>query len=367
MKRILTIFTLISIFGIISCGDNEGGGETTDDFDRKVMLTDMADGIIIPAFEDYVSKLETLNSFAQSFVIEPNVTDLNLLRGHWLEAYKAWQYVSMFNIGKAEEINLRNFTNIYPANIEEIEENIAEGSYNLELPSKNDEQGFPALDYILFGIDLSDEDIVANLSQQSNAEYLVALTERLEAMGSEVLSDWKNGYRDDFIANDGSTATSSVNKIVNDYLFYYEKFLRAGKIGIPAGVFSGDPLSSKVEAYYAGDVSKELFMTALEATKRFFNGTNFQNDATGTGLKAYLDYLNTIKEGADLSALINQQFDTTRAKAEELNDNFAFQVENDNLKMLETYDELQKNVVLLKVDMLQALNIKVDFVDADGD
>ena len=108
-------------------------------------------------------------------------------------------------------------------------------------------------------------------------------------------------------------------------------------------------------------------MTGLEATKRFFNGTNFQNDATGSGLKAYLDYLNTIKEGADLSTLINQQLDIARTKAEELNDNFALQVENDNLKMLETYDELQKNVVLLKVDMLQALNIKVDFVDADGD
>ena len=35
--------------------------------------------------------------------------------------------------------------------------------------------------------------------------------------------------------------------------------------------------------------------------------------------------------------------------------------------MLAAYDELQANVVLLKVDMFQALNIKVDFVDADGD
>ncbi len=35
--------------------------------------------------------------------------------------------------------------------------------------------------------------------------------------------------------------------------------------------------------------------------------------------------------------------------------------------MLTAYDELQKAVVLLKVDMLQALNIQVDFVDADGD
>jgi hypothetical protein len=35
--------------------------------------------------------------------------------------------------------------------------------------------------------------------------------------------------------------------------------------------------------------------------------------------------------------------------------------------MLLTYDELQKNVVLMKVDMLQAMNVSVDYVDADGD
>ena len=35
--------------------------------------------------------------------------------------------------------------------------------------------------------------------------------------------------------------------------------------------------------------------------------------------------------------------------------------------MLITYDIIQVAVVLLKVDMLQALNINVDYIDADGD
>ena len=35
--------------------------------------------------------------------------------------------------------------------------------------------------------------------------------------------------------------------------------------------------------------------------------------------------------------------------------------------MLEAYDKIQAAVVLMKVDMLQALNINVDYVDADGD
>ncbi len=369
MKNILSLFVFISILTIFSCGDNGdgGNGETVDDFDRKVMLIDIADGIIIPAFEDHLLKVESLNSFAQSFVLEPTVDDLILLRDHWLEAYKTWQYVSMFNIGKAEENGLRNFSNIYPTNASEIEENITSGSYNLELPSKNDEQGFPALDYLLFGMAQDDASIILKLSDSKYADYLIALTARIEQLTSEVVIDWKENFRETFVNDNGATATSSVNKIVNDYLFYYEKFLRAGKIGIPAGVFSGDPLADRVEAYYAQDVSKDLFLTGLEASQRFFNGISYDTDATGAGLKSYLDYLNTIKEGADLSTLINNQFDISRNKANELNANLAFQVESDNIKMLETYDELQKNVILLKVDMLQALNIKVDFVDADGD
>ena len=35
--------------------------------------------------------------------------------------------------------------------------------------------------------------------------------------------------------------------------------------------------------------------------------------------------------------------------------------------MLIAYDVIQANVVFLKVDMLQVLNISVDYVDADGD
>ena len=35
--------------------------------------------------------------------------------------------------------------------------------------------------------------------------------------------------------------------------------------------------------------------------------------------------------------------------------------------MLAAYDAIQQNVVYLKLDMMQALNITVDYVDSDGD
>jgi hypothetical protein len=65
--------------------------------------------------------------------------------------------------------------------------------------------------------------------------------------------------------------------------------------------------------------------------------------------------------------LINDQFEESRSKINMLNDSFVQQIENNNVAMTEAFDAIQMGVVLLKVDMLQALDISVDFVDADGD
>ena len=76
-----------------------------------------------------------------------------------------------------------------------------------------------------------------------------------------------------FIEDAGSSASSSVNRMVNDYLFYYERFLRSGKIGIPAGVFSGSPLANNVEALYTvttPTLSKSLYLNSLSSFKDFF-------------------------------------------------------------------------------------------------
>jgi hypothetical protein len=50
-----------------------------------------------------------------------------------------------------------------------------------------------------------------------------------------------------------------------------------------------------------------------------------------------------------------------------LDDDLSNQVSSDNVKMTEAYDVLQLAVVSLKVDMIQAMNINIDYVDADGD
>ena len=157
--------------------------------------------------------------------------------------------------------------------------------------------------------------------------------------------------------------------MTNDFIYYYEKRFRANKIGIPAGVFSGGTLPDRVEAYYKRSVSKTLATEALNAITKFFDGVAFDNNSSQTGpsFSDYVDFLETTKNDSPLGDLITDQFEISKTAIGELNDDFTIQLDENKLKMLEAYDKIQAAVVLMKVDMLQALNINVDYVDADGD
>jgi hypothetical protein len=371
MKKIFLFISLISLTYACSSSDNNDGS-TTDNYDRTTMLTYWADNIIIPSYEDYDNKMQTLTSNVTNFTTTPSEVNLQLARASWINAYKAYQKVTMFYVGKALEINLKEATNTYPTDAVEIENNIANGNYNLDLLSQFSKQGFPALDYLLNGLGSTDIDIVSFYSTNANAnkykQYLLDVTNKLKANSNSVVTDWNGPYRNTFISSNGNAVSSSVNKMTNLFVKNLEKDIRSGKIGIPAGIFSSGTLfPEKVEAFYKKDISKELLNIAIQSQQDFFNGKNFNSTATGPSLKSYLDYVNAVRSGQNLSDIINNQFSSSYTANNLLNNNFSSQITTENSKMLNAYDVLQQNVVYVKLDMMQALNITIDYVDGDGD
>jgi predicted lipoprotein len=367
MKKIAFLaFIVIALSSCTSEDDGSTGNEETN-FDRKAMMVNLADNIIIPALEDLEVKLIQLNADRLEFTNNPNQANLEVMRSSCLEAYKTWQYVEMFNIGKAEEILYAFQMNIYPTNVTDIENNISNGSYDLTSANNNDAVGFPAVEYMMYGLATTDAGIVAKYSTDANAasniKYLEDLTNQMKGLTSVVLNDWKTSYRSTFVESTGNSATSAINMLVNDFIFYYEKGLRANKIGIPAGVFSNAPLPDRVEGLYSKTNSKLLALESLQAVNDFFVGKAYGSGSNGLG---YADYVDASTNVA-LSTMITDQLNTAGTRMGNLNNNLSQQVDNDNAQMTMTYDDLQRAVILMKVDMLQVLNIAVDYVDADGD
>ena len=368
IKKFLSIVFLLVLINACSSNDEvEDPISLVDDFDRGSMLTNLSDNIIIPSYEGFAVKMTSMKDAGQTFIASPNQNSLEQFRASWLDAYKSWQRVEMFNIGKAEELQYSYYMNVYPLTISDVENNIVNGGYDLNSVNNQDAQGFPALDYLLYGIADNDSALIAMYSTGSDASkysnYVNAILNQMDRLTQEVLTDWKNSYKNTFINSKSNTATSSLNKLVNDFIFYYEKGLRANKIGIPAGIFSSSPLPNKVEAFFRKDISKELVLDALQAVEDFFNGKHFNGNSTGESFKSYLLYL----DRNDIYVSTRDQFNAARLEINNLSNNLSDQVITDNSKMTRAYDELQKAVVLLKVDMLQAFSINIDYVDADGD
>lgn len=362
ISKILIIATLI--FAACSTEDEglDNGGET-DSFDRGAMLANWADNIIVPAFVNFKTSTQQLEDLTAAFTAEPTEGNLVALRNQFESSYLDFQTVAMFDIGKAEELNYRRFLNTYPLDASEVENKIANGSYNLELPSSFKEQGFPALDYLLNGVAETDAGIVAKYSSENYKNYLLDVSKRINSLTAEVNTSWQGDFRDTFVNNTSSSSTGSVDRFTNKYIMYFEAFLRSGKIGFPSGVFTGTPSPVNVEAFYSKDLSKALYLKALQSTVDFFNGKSFNASQTG---KSYKQYLEALDRG-DLASDILSQFAAVKAQASNLDVSLKNQVETNNTVMLEAYDELQKVVVLLKLDMVQALSISINYVDSDGD
>jgi predicted lipoprotein len=140
-------------------------------------------------------------------------------------------------------------------------------------------------------------------------------------------------------------------------ILHYERFLRDGKIGIPAGVRSaGVPRPTATEAFHGG-YSAELMVANLQAFKDLFTGDN------GLGLDDNLIFLESPTLANDIIAGLDQAISDSQALTDPLSGN----IENDNDQVIEVFTSLQQVLVLIKVDMTSILGISITFQDNDGD
>lgn len=342
--------------------------------DRKALLTNIADNIVLPSYAAFKVKFDAMVVKSDAFTAKPDLTTLSEFRAAWTQAYLEWQKVELFEFGPGEKYTIRNFFNIYPANVAGITSDFADPNSNLDTPDSYARQGFPALDYLLFGTGATDQAVVAFYTAPTEGAKRTASVKRLVTrMGTllgKVMSEWQGNYKDTFINKTGLDIGSSTSLVINAYVLHYERYIRSGKFGIPSGaMLNGVPAADKVEAYYQKNISLELAKNAHQATVDFFNGKGSKSGEEGPSFKSYLNALGAKDSGSGklLSELINMQFAAGKLKLDALSPNLSDEVKNNNQKMKDVYNEMQKAVRMLKVDMTSAMSVTITYTDNDGD
>ena len=360
---------LVVVLFLVSCGSDDSGDITKDSFDRKAMLTNIADNVIVPAYDSLAMATQSLLDRTQTLNQASTENQIEIVRTAWKHALKQWQFAALYDFGPASDQGMLSFFNLYPVSKSHIEENIASGTYNLETAANIDAIGLQAMDYLLFGVETNPEDLSIYFSE--NPEYITYLLDNATLMNNKAkatLQGWNAGYRDTFVNATGTDIGSSLGQLVNVGIQYYEIHLRDAKIGIPAGArsSSGTPLPLQVEAYYNGTVSKEMLVSGIQGWQNMFNG-NSRNGEQRSGLDDYLKFLGTTFNGNPLHEGINERMDEAKTLTMNLSSDLREAVVNQQNECMDIFSQLQQSVVLLKVDMTSAMGIQITYVDNDGD
>ena len=348
-----------------------------EDYDKLSLLTNLADNYIIPSLDAYKSKIVTLNIHVDSFITNPSISNLTLIRTNWEDALLNWQDIGFLDFGPSEYILLRKQTNTFPIDTTELNNSITLADWNLGYVSSYDSKGLQALDYLLFKPGHTDNEIITYFQNNENARnYLKALTEDLNQNINYVTNEWIT-YREDFI-NDFEVTTSnlstnsqgsSISNIINALCLHYEFYVRRGKVGLPLGVFNGFSqleLPELVECYYSGKSTQNL-VRSVNSLRKYVTGSSYLNNDNGLGLDDYMDFVNAEQNSQQLSTVIDNQFLTILEELNNINGPLSEEIINNKSQITQTYQELQQLVPYMKVDMTSALGVLITYQDNDGD
>lgn len=365
-----TLFLIsISFTLLLSCDKKKKEEENnTEDFDRSSLLSNIGENIIKHRYERLNTSINTLESTIVNITSPININQLETIRSAFKDAYQKWQGCSSFEFGPAANSALRATLNTFPSDTTQINTNITAGGYNLGTASNIVATGFPALDFLLFNKNNSQAqiDYFNNASNGTNRiTYLKDIATQIKASVNAVNQEWQTNYVTTFKNANGTDVGSSLSLLINSINLDFEKFIRDGKVGIPLGVRSlGTALPTKTEAYYSGE-SLILLEESIISLQNIFNG---KGELTGSiGLDDYLNHLNTKHGDELLSSKINTQFSAIIKKIDLLNHPINKEVVNNQAAVQNVYNELQKLIVLLKVDLSSALSILITYQDNDGD
>jgi predicted lipoprotein len=366
MKTILISLSVVAVL-IFAC--KKGGDDKIDSgsFNRKNILINMADSLIIPSYQDFQVKLDAMQTKVKALTDNPSGASLLEARLAWKNAYVAWQKVALWDIGPAMTQSFLSNANTYPTNTTSIDQVLAGGAYDLTSPFSKSIQGFPAIEFLLYGNNKTDAEIVASFSNTNKVSYINALTKRVSDINKSVVSAWTSTYRQTFIDASGVDLSSSLGQLFNNtFLPYLEVHNREAKFGIPGGQRTGTPLPANVEGYYSKDFSKELALASFSAYKAAWYGTGFTTNQNGSSVNNYLIFMDR-KNSTGFASQLATKFQTIETKINALPASLRSAAESNPASLNEVWMAYQQFVVQVKTDVASALSITVAYADTDGD
>ncbi len=353
------ILALLAGILFSSCKETSDPHQSVN-FDRKAMLINWADNLIMPAYLDFEAKIDSFHKSVDALSIEESQASLQLSRALFEDLQLSFQAAKIFEVGPAAQIGFRSAVNIFPADTSKILANISQGDLDFETATNIDAKGLPAIDYLLYA---RADELLVNDDMQA---YLQKCADHIHHQIRQILTAWNGGYREDFIAATGTDIGSSLGQMVNAMNKDFE-LIKNAKIGFPAGKRTmGTPYPYTAEAPYS-DHSLAMAIANVEAIHRLYLGTSFDQSEINLSLRDYLAEMQVVQGEDALDEDIHQTLLATLAALGNIPAPFSDAVVNHPQEVDAAYQKMIDAVILLKSEMPSVLGVLITYQDNDGD
>lgn len=298
-------------------GGSSGGG---GDFDRRALLAQFANGVVLPLYSEAASTAAVLADAVDAYAAEATAAGaatvaLEAARAAWLTAWRAWQRAEVLVLGPAapvgfspEAVGLRDEIYSWPiVNPCRIDQALVAREYEAEdfiADSLVNVYGFDALEYLLF-FDGTDNQCAPQLDINSDgswdalgadeltrrrAQYAAVVARAVADNTAALLAAWQpdDGGFATRLASAGEEGSpyATVQDALDDVfaaIFYVEVITKDLKLAEPLnlnGACSAAPCLDEVESPWA-DAGAAAIAANLEALAWAVRGGGSDTNAVG--------------------------------------------------------------------------------------
>lgn len=375
LKKSVVLLSVLTFFGVsglaIFIRQTSAQSQT---FDRRAMLENIGNNIILPLHESFLAQVAMLQTAAHAFRDAPTLENLEVMQQAWRDTDYLWKKVIMFDLGRLTFVYQSRIENDSPIAIQLIDTMI-NGTDPLDENSisvfGSNVIGLRTVEYLIFNPAEGNARIIDNFTAQPSAQrrmtYLMITVDDLYASADQIWQIWSPDYQNyvtEFIeADDPGSVQESIAMLTNQMLVTLEAVTNVS-IGWPLGTVAGSIQPNLVQAPYSG-YSVQQIRSFFEILRATYNGST--DAGNGLGFDDYLNAVGAMYNDVPLADAINMEIDHIFATLDAMTEPLDAVLINHPEQVQALYEECRDLVVIMKVDMTSQLGVTITFSDADGD
>ena len=327
-RATLTLFggAALSLAGCGGGGGGDGdGGSTT--FAAGSLIAHVGNDIIVPTYTLLNQRAGELLAAVQALTAAPTEAEMDAAQAAWRAARVPWESSEGFLFGPVDALGIDPSIDSWPLDTATLQNYMAQNpnpTVGQVAAASDDVRGFHAIEYLLFGDGVSDNDKSAAELTSTEAAYLVALVQAFQQRTQLLAGSWTTSYNGGaayasvFTTPGTANATypssgAVIEEIVNGLLGIADEVGNA-KMAEPLGQSLANADTSKVESQYSWN-SLTDFHNNIQSVMNVYTGKigfSTATDAASTSMNGL--YAFVAAHSVTLADRVLAEIDTAQKK-----------------------------------------------------